>query len=163
MHRHYVEKLVVEEAAALQAAASSGTLLRMERRGMLLVAELPWRVYARMPYSGSALPLLKHSRDTSIVAMLRCDNYDTDPPSFMFVRDWAVTDDLPFGEWPKGPGMVEQHYETGRPFLCRPGVLEYHKHFQHGDDPWDKYRGRLRPRDLLLGLAQDLLSKQVFQ
>lgn len=164
MHKHDVEALVAEEEAALRAAASAGEILRVERRGTLLVAELARAVYpaARLGYTGTAVPLLGQRREAAVVVTLRCDNYDTEPPSVAFATDWAATAELPFEAWPKGPGMVARHHETGRPFLCRPGTREYHRHFQHGDDPWDKYRGRQRPRDLLLGLARDLCSKQVF-
>lgn len=164
MHSAHVEALVIEEEAALRAAVAAGEILRMERRGTLLVAELTRAVYTpgRLGHTGPAVPILGQRREAAIVVALRCENFDSDAPSVAFVVDWAATDELPFAAWPKGAGMVERHHQTGRPFLCRPGTREYHQHFQHGDDPWDRYRGRLRPRDLLLGLARDLRNKQVF-
>lgn len=165
MHKHNVEALVAEEEAALQEEVIAGRLLRVERRGTLLVAELERAVYAagRLGLSGGVVPLLGQRRSSSIVGALRCDNYDTDPPSFAFVTDWTATEELPFGAWPKGLGIVERHHATGKPFLCRPGVREFHTHFQHGDEPWDRYRGKVRPRDLLVTLARDLNTKQVFR
>ncbi len=160
MHRFYVETLVAEEEAALLEVAGKGPILRVERRGILLVVEIERVIYQR--HARSAIPILGQRRTSSIVAALDCDNYDTDAPSFAFVTSWDATEGLPLKDWPKGPGMVARHYETGKPFLCRPGTREFHSHIQHLDEPWDRYRGRLRLRDLLLGLAHDLQKKQVF-
>jgi hypothetical protein len=160
VHKFYVEALVAEEEAALLGVAGTGGVLRVERRGSLLVAEIERVIYQREP--GTAIPLLGQRRTSSIVAALDCDNYDTDAPSFAFVTNWDATEVLAFQSWPKGPGMVDRHYKTGKPFLCRPGTREFHSHIQHLDEPWDRYRGRLRIRDLVLGLARDLQHKDVF-
>src|SRR4051812_38088943 len=122
MHRHYVEQLVAEDATALQTAVADGAILRLEQRGTDLVAELTLAAYAHIPKFGYAVPILGHRRETSIVLVLHCDNYDTDPPSVRFFRDWAAVEELPYADWPKGPGVVERHYATGKPFVCRPGV-----------------------------------------
>ncbi len=160
MHKFYVEALVAEEEAALLEVAGTGSILRVERRGRLLVVEIGRVIYQR--HAGTGIPLLGQRRTSLIVAALDCDNYDTDAPSFAFVTGWDAVGMLPFEKWPKGPGMVDRHYETGNPFLCRPGTREFHSHIQHLDEPWDRYRGRLRLRDLVLGLARDLQSKDVF-
>ena len=162
MHQQYVEALVAEEEAVLQEAVREKKLLRVERRGTLLVAEVPRVMYAAGAYGSTLVPLLGHRQESSIVLALGCDNYDTDPPSLTYMANWETTQELPFKDWPKGGiGVVQQHPVTGKPFLCRPGVREFHTHFQHGDEPWDKYRGHIRPRDLLLSIAKDLHSKQV--
>ncbi|HEU5377642.1 MAG TPA: hypothetical protein VFV38_19635 [Ktedonobacteraceae bacterium] len=165
MHQHYVEALVAEEEAVLHEAVRAQKLVRVERRGTLLVAEAPCVIYATSAYGSfrTSVPLLDRRQETSIVLALGCDNYDTDPPSLTFLANWEATQELPFPSWPKGAGVVQQHPETGKPFLCRPGLREFHTHFQHGDEPWDKYRGRVRPRDLLLSIAEGLRSKQVFR
>lgn len=160
MHKFYVEAMVAEEEAALLEVAGKGGILRVERRGTLLVVELQRVVYQR--HARSAIPILGQRRTSLIAAALDCSNYDTDPPSFTFVTNWDATEELPFEAWPKGPGMVDRHYQTGKPFLCRAGTREFHSHIQHLDEPWDRYRGRRRLRDLLLGLAHDLQNKQVF-
>ena len=79
-----------------------------------------------------------------------------------FGPNWTASDDMSYADWPKGPGIVERHYATGKPFVCRPGVREFHSHIQHGDQPWDKFRGFIRPRELMRDLARDLLDKNVF-
>ena len=166
MHRQYVEALVAEEEAVLQEAVREKKILRVERRGTLLVAEVLRVMYATCAYGSftnrTVVPLLDRRQESSIVLALECDNYDTDPPSFAYMANWEARQELPFEAWPKGVGVVQQHPVTGKAFLCRPGVREFHTHFQHGDEPWDKYRGHIRPRDLLLSIAKDLCSKQVF-
>lgn len=165
MHQQYVEALVAEEEVVLQEAVREKKLLRVERRGTLLVAEVPRVMYATCAYGSftnrTFVPLLDRRQESSIVLALKCDNYDTDPPSLAYMANWEATQELSFEAWPKGVGVVQQHPVTGKPFLCRPGLREFHTHFQHGDEPWDKYRGHIRPRDLLLSIAKDLRSKQV--
>jgi hypothetical protein len=36
--------------------------------------------------------------------------------------------------------FVNQHPDTGHAFLCKPGVREYHSHFEHTGDDWLLYR-----------------------
>lgn len=38
--------------------------------------------------------------------------------------------------------LVENHPTTGRPFLCVPGVRQYHDHPQHSGDAWLLHRGK---------------------
>lgn len=163
MHHAYVERRVEAEAETLGEAVLDGTLRRVVRRGALLVAEVPRTVYVgtRLNPWGPTVPLLGQRREATIIAALDCTQYDTDPPSLAFFADWEATMELAFEQWPKGIGMVQRHPKTGKPFLCRPGIREFHTHVQHGDEPWDKYRGRVRPRDLFLNLARDLRQKQV--
>jgi hypothetical protein len=165
MHQHFVEALVAEEEAVLQEAVREKKLLRVERRGTLLVAEAPRVMYAAGAFGSSAsrilVPLLDRRQESSIILALGCDNYDTDPPSLAYMANWEATEELPFEAWPKGTGVIQQHPVTGKPFLCRPGIREFHTHYQHGDEPWDKYRGHIRPHELLLNIVRDLRGKQV--
>ena len=163
VHHVYVDLLVEAEAEALREAVADGALRRIERRDALLVAEVPRTVYPgdhRNPW-GLVVPLLGQRRESTIVAALDCVQYNTDPPSLAFFANCEAIVELPYEQWPKGIGIVQRHPKTGKPFLCRPGIREFHTHVQHGDEPWDKYRGRVRPRDLLLQLARDLRLKQV--
>lgn len=163
MHKRVVDSLLAEEDIALHEAVAEGVLRRFERRGTLLIADLPRIVYGALGSAHGAVPDLSRQRESSIIAALRCDNYDTDPPSLSFVADWDTTTDLPYEQWPKGASIVPAHHATGKPFVCWPGVREFHLHLQHSDEPWDKYRGHIRPRDLLARLAHDLRTKQVLE
>jgi hypothetical protein len=161
MHRQYVEVLVAAEATALQEDVARGDLGPVEQRGRLLIVEFRHAIYPMNVVAGMAVPLLGQRREQPLIARLDCTNYDTDPVSIALVTDWAATEDLPFERWPKGRGIVDRHHETGRPFICRPGVREFHEHVQHGDEPWDLFRGNLRIRELVRSMADDLLRKQI--
>jgi hypothetical protein len=80
--------------------------------------------------------------------LLSFDDYDLLPPSVRFVD--------PFTGGPVHPGLdallssehgdrnvlVNPHPRTGLPFLCLPGVREYHQHPQHSGDDWLLHRAR---------------------
>lgn len=83
-----------------------------------------------------------------VVACVRFDftNYDLWPPALDFI-------DPDTGEYtaPLVPAVIEtehgprnlligNHPETGRPFLCVPGVRQYHTHPQHSGDSWLLHR-----------------------
>lgn len=115
------------------------------RRGLLLVRrdglEVDLLLLAR---GGGPVPLVATS------VRLLFDNYDLWPPSLSFT-DPFTGDPLPPGVMPVAqavdfrtdtptvliPGM---HHETGRAFLCLPGVREYHRHPEHSGDHWLLHR-----------------------
>jgi hypothetical protein len=80
------------------------------------------------------------------------DNYDLWPPSLRVIDPitgrWlerARINALDF-ERVHGDGTVEQafvfpHPDTGKVFLCKRGVREYHTHPEHSGDDWLLYRG----------------------
>ncbi len=78
------------------------------------------------------------------------DNYDLDPPSIRFI-DPFTWEDLPNIPIPmlrrmiKDNGMMElqplvQQDTTGLPFICFPGVREYHRHPAHSGNSWLLHR-----------------------
>ena len=40
-----------------------------------------------------------------------------------------------------GPPLIQAHPPHMKPFLCLPGVREYHNHPAHSNDPWLTHRG----------------------
>ena len=70
---------------------------------------------------------------------MRADNWDELPPSIdLMSAEGAIMNlNLPGGIFHTGP-----HPETGRPFVCMRGSLEYHRHSGHLNDHWDNYRGQ---------------------
>jgi len=79
------------------------------------------------------------------------DNYDLWPPSLAFA-DPLTGEPLALGAFPATPAwdVREQpprslvpgpHPETGRTFLCVPGIREYHVMPEHSGDHWLRYRG----------------------
>ena len=86
---------------------------------------------------------LRHSRSSrEIEFRFTCDNWDEAPPSLTL---HALDDghELPWDEWPKGGWhALNKHPTTAKPFLCVPGIREYHTHSSHLGDKWDGYRRR---------------------
>jgi hypothetical protein len=134
---------------------------RMRARGILLV-----EVAAPTVTVAFATP---HIRPQGIVTAVRFDysDYDLLPPSLTFVDAFSgerlAADQLL--TWmvrgiqqpmPQIPGLPEgapgaqpmlvtqqpliQNHDGGWPFLCLPGVREYHEHPGHSGDPWELYR-----------------------
>jgi hypothetical protein len=109
-----------------------------------------------------AVPQLK---PTPIVAAVVIDytDYDLEPLSVTFVdpftREPLTAQNLSFGMWRRPPGIstenmaatmqfgqaplafIQSNSPDGRPFLCLPGVREYHDNPAHTGDPWLLHRG----------------------
>ena len=94
----------------------------------------------------SSYPLLEvdffaDGREPIRVKML-CDNWDELPPSV----DLLDTKGVPLPKFPQGIGHSifnnSAHPRTGRPFLCTPGIREYHEHSSHVGDSWDNHKNK---------------------
>lgn len=76
------------------------------------------------------------------------DNYDLLPPSVEFIDPVTGASALPRADAidyqvePPNNALVGGHPATGRPFLCLPGIREYHTHPTHSGDDWLLYRSR---------------------
>ncbi len=76
---------------------------------------------------------------------LRYDNYDLWPPSLTFIDPLSGE---PAAPAVGAPDVVDgqtrnallNRPETGEPFLCLPGIREYHEHPQHTGDHWLLHR-----------------------
>lgn len=85
---------------------------------------------------------------TAMTACVRIDytNYDLWAPSVTFIEPFASEPAMPavraLAMEADGPrdALVEGHPGTGRPFLCLPGIREYHEHPQHTGDDWLLHR-----------------------
>ncbi len=70
------------------------------------------------------------------------DGWDQQPPS-LALHDPVTGLELPWEKWPKGGWSAgNPHPTTNKPFLCLPGIREYHIHSSHLNDPWENYRTR---------------------
>lgn len=76
---------------------------------------------------------------------LTYDNYDVWPPSLEFIDPRTGDPASPpvqaldrFEEGVRNALLVDP--EAGRPFICVPGVREYHSHPQHSGDDWLLHR-----------------------
>lgn len=80
--------------------------------------------------------------------VLSFDDYDLLPPSVRFVDPFTSVsahpglDALLSSEQGDRNVLVRPHPRTGLPFLCLPGVREYHQHPQHSGDDWLLHRSR---------------------
>ena len=83
----------------------------------------------------------RHSRSSrEIEFRFSCDNWDEFPPS-LTIHDPADGRELSWDEWPKNEwSVIDPHPSTGKPFLCLPGIREYHSFPGHVGDSWENYR-----------------------
>jgi hypothetical protein len=77
---------------------------------------------------------------------LTYENYDLWPPSLTFIDLFTGKPNPPhvraFLSTPEGPRdvLIDSHPQTKQPFLCLPGIREYHLHPQHTGDDWLLHR-----------------------
>lgn len=77
---------------------------------------------------------------------LTYENYDLWPPSLTFIDPFTKTPAKPHvgAIMQTSEGfrnvLIESHPDTGLPFLCLPGIREYHTHPQHTGDDWLLHR-----------------------
>jgi hypothetical protein len=70
------------------------------------------------------------------------DSWDEQPPS-LALFDPETKAELPWEKWPQGTWAVgNPHPTTGKPFLCLPGIREYHTHSSHLTDYWHNYKAK---------------------
>lgn len=147
------------EVAGLRAAAD----FQRSRGVLLLEASFPQVLLAFAP------PRLM-PRAIAFAVLLDFTNYDLEPPSLTFVdpltkqplRAEQLHTLLPRQVPPKPPQMVQApngqliplqfqqeiqnliqfHPPDNHPFLCLPGVREYHEHPAHTGDAWLLHRGQ---------------------
>ena len=98
-----------------------------------------WRIVS------TAYPTLSvaflHSRSSrEIEFRFACDDWDELPPS-LTLHDPTDGRELSWAEWPKEVwSVLASHTSTQKPFLCLPGIREYHSHTSHLGDKWEGYR-----------------------
>ena len=104
------------------------------------------------------------TRPAAIVTAVQFDytNYDAEPPSVRIVDPFSgrllMSQEIPtrlprmiLGPEIPGPGgvkaqlnsqqdLMQSHLPEDLPFLCIPGVKEYHDHPGHSGDPWELHR-----------------------
>lgn len=115
-------------------------LLRYDEN--LLTLELAFAARVSINVGSAPLPVLVCG------VRLTYENYDLWPPSLAFIdpltRDPSRPHVRAFQGTPSGPRdvLIDVHPETQQPFLCVPGIREYHSHPQHTGDDWLLYRDR---------------------
>lgn len=115
------------------------------RRGWLLLDRAPLHVEVAFI---TAVPLVGVYTVPVITACVRLDytNYDLWAPSLTFIDPRTREPAAPAVRAPDvtdggvRDALVDGHPDTGRPFLCLPGIREYHTHPQHTGDDWLLHR-----------------------
>ena len=138
--RDVSEAKLAAELADWEASASI-----YKRRGWLMLDRGPLTVEVAFLAS---VPLVGIYTIPVITACVRLDysNYDLWPPSLTFLDPRTRQPANPAVRAPAtGPAgvrdaLVDGHPDTGRPFLCLPGIREYHNHPQHTGDDWLLHR-----------------------
>jgi hypothetical protein len=141
-------------------------------RGVLLLkAEFPYVIIAFAAPRVRPMPL-------AFAVRIDFTNYDVEPPSIQFVDPLSGTPlrakevmasfvrqlkpgtpPGPNGEpavQPENQGLLVHYGPEDYPFLCLPGVYEYHNHAAHTGDEWLLHRGLGEGR---LGFLVDNLHK----
>ena len=105
----------------------------------LYIADQEWNVIAAT-YPTLAV-VFRHPRSRRKVEFrFHCNDWDELPPS-LSLHDPENGQELPWSAWPQGVwSVLNSHPSTGKPFLCLPGIREYHTHPVHLGDVWDRYR-----------------------
>jgi hypothetical protein len=133
---------------ALSRAAFDRDVGRLDRR---MADKFGWEVVTtRFPVLDV---IFRHSTATPLRLRFTCADWDELPPSIeLLSADGShLTAPPPHlgGVFHPGP-----HPNTGRPFVCMRGALEYHTHPSHLNDQWWNYRGK--PGIDLLGILSQL-------
>ena len=95
---------------------------------------------AGVSFAGQRVPVM------SVCIRLDYTNFDRWPPSLAFIDPFTRVAVPPLVSAPDvvdgqlGNALVHAHPETGRPFLCLPGIREFHTHPQHSGEDWLLHR-----------------------
>lgn len=94
------------------------------------------------------------SKLVEIAVELTAPDWDYRPASV----DWVTLDGEPWpiAEAPTNNGFQGAHPETGRPWFCFPGALEYHEWEGHSVDAW--WPRRLNESFRLVGFVQNVAT-----
>lgn len=78
---------------------------------------------------------------TAMRIRMNCSQWDAEAPSVELQNSQGT----PFLKLPGQLNTVFNggpHRATGKPFLCIPGVKEFHIHESHLNERWDQFRGK---------------------
>ena len=120
----------------------------LQERGWLILSEdesIPHVELALLAGVTTGGPIKK--LDVVVCAVrINYENYDLWPPSLSFIdvftREFRPPQVRAFLNTIEGPRdvLVDGHPSSNRPFLCLPGIREYHTHPQHTGDEWHLHR-----------------------
>jgi hypothetical protein len=104
-----------------------------------LLAARGWVIHAR-EYPLLDISFLGGARQ-ELRLRLNCSDWNDTPPSVDLVSPEGDTlKSLPTLRQGSSFFNAGPHPKTGRPFVCTPGVREYHEHPSHLNDVWSNYQ-----------------------
>lgn len=117
-----------------------------------------------LQFQAPVLDLGAPPQERALVLRMDCTDFDGRPPGAELLHpDGSPLADR---EWPRDPanqGIVRGHPIYGeRPFFCRRGLIEFHTHPQHEDEPWDLFREGVSLPQIALELLGDLTQRWIF-
>lgn len=157
----YVEPSVVRVKVEREVAAYKELADYYRERGVwLLEYKFPQLLFAMVARNNKPLPTIAFG------VLFDFSNYDVEPPSVRFV-DAVTKSPLKYSQLPlvgrvHTPPRQAEPFVAGwgpddtSPFLCHPGVREYHDNPGHSGDAWFLHRGSGVGR---LGYILDVLAK----
>ena len=182
MHPGDVAEFVADQVTVLRDAVAGRSDLRVESIELVddvqlyvafdkheraaITAVVPAAVVApgAMPVglSFTGIDLRRASTTRRVVAHFDCSDFDGEPPTLELQTEEREL--LGFDQWPKdlaGGGIVADHPDYPRPFICRRGLREFHTHPEHEDEPWDRYRESLTLPRIVIELLEDLQRRWI--
>ena len=127
--------------SAVSVKKFDGEVRSLQTDAAAYAAARGWKVAA------STFPLLavvlRHSGSgREVEFQFACDDWDELPPS-LTLHHPDGGGEFTWADWPKnGWSVGDPHPLTGKPFLCLPGIREYHTHPSHLSELWEGYRHR---------------------
>jgi hypothetical protein len=106
-----------------------------------LIAVRNWKLYST-DFPVLDIGFLADGR-SELRLRLTAKNWNDAPPSVALLD--SDGNFLVAAQLPKSSGTVfngSAHANTGHPFVCMAGTLEYHTHSSHVQDAWDNYKRR---------------------
>lgn len=95
----------------------------------LLLESRGWKL-VKCQYPDFLISMLHPKSKKEYVFWFLCNDY----PISMQVVDPKSFNPVPFAQWPQGSSFLERHTLTQKPFLCIPGLREYHTHDSHKNE-----------------------------
>lgn len=95
-------------------------------------------------YPTIKIHFLNSSGKAVIGIIVDCNDYNFMPVSVVYTN--TKFEPLKFNQLPifvcqgARPLVIQEHPLTHRPFICLPGIREYHSHYEHHDNHWDLHR-----------------------
>lgn len=142
MNKQVIDPQISRRKFLLELEKLSAMEAHNRKRGVILIkAEFPDIIVSFMANQLHPAPLI-------FTVRFNFDNYDLEPISVRFINLFTgepINHQLSFLHKIDGTDQLQNYVQkepTGLPFLCLPGVREYHDHPAHSGDSWLLHRNK---------------------